>query len=192
MQKKFLSYFIILSAVFFCSNVHAQTNFFTSGVSDSLVNDFYKMNKKATVFATVSFPDNSFGAALLLHNNVNKISYYFQASSNIVQNKTVVGYEIDGTGQEQKSVPYTLFKLNMGLGHAIKKNTILFASAGIVSQYSEYVNQPYAAYNYTDIPFGMNMNLGIGIVYSTESNISLMGAVQSFENNLLFGVGYTF
>ena len=172
------------------SSLSAQVNFFTKD-TDSLAQSFYARSESVTFIATSVLPTQVFGVSCFVHNNADYVSYYFGFATNGVQKTTITATEKNGTSTTQSQVPFTYMQTHVGVAQDITRNLFVYLHTGFVYTYSAFANTRNDLYSYSDIPQGMNMLLGMGVLYVTESKLSFQAGMQSFRRSFVIGMGYT-
>lgn len=183
-----------LCAVIVCvlasATLSAQVNFFTQD-NDSLAQSFYARSQSITLVATAVLPAQVFGVSCFFHNNADYVSYYCGFATNGVQQTTITALEKDGTATTQSHVPFTYVQAHVGVAQGLTRNLFAYVHTGFVYTYSDFANIQGDLYSYSYIPEGMNMLLGMGVLYVTESKLSFQAGMQSFRRSFVVGIGYT-
>ena len=188
---KSLSYILLLVSIIVTQSVSAQVNFFTNEEADSSSTDFYLRNKKMTVYAIANVPSLQFGGSLFIHNNDDRISYFFEAKSNFGRRYVIEGEECYGEGTRQKEVSYTASAFNIGFGRGIKRNLLVYGGIGFIVKETRYDNEIENNYRYTVPNHDIWFNIVGGVGYVLNNNISALLGLDLYDRSVTLGVGYT-
>lgn len=190
MRQKYL--LILLFAIFSCSQTaFCQVNFFTDDEADSLATNFYQRNKKVTALVVGNLPSFQVGAALFLHNEENRASYFFETKSNFNRRYVINGVECYGEGTRQKEVAYTTSSFTVGLGRGFTRNWFIYGGVGVVVKQTEFDNKVEDNYRYTVPNHGVWFNFVGGAMYVLDNDLSVLAALDLYDRSLTFGFGYS-
>lgn len=183
--------FIFFLLMLFSIQGFSQFNFFTSDTPDSTSKNFYSQNFSTTIVGVWNIKQKDAGITCLLHNQENKVSYYVSAKTNITSTYTISGNEINGTGIQQKLIPYRTLDFSVGIARGVTRNWILYIGNGFVAKRSYFENSTTDTYTYSIPHHGMWYNIHIGGMYVTNSKLTLMGGMDTYSRTINFGIGYT-
>ena len=186
-HKKFLCIALILVSI----QGFSQINFFTSESFDSLSNNFYSRNSKITCIALGNYSNKEAGAAFVIHNTEDKISYIIGLKTNIPSRYIITGNEIGGTGIQQKKIPYRILGFDVGIARGVTRNWMIFATSGFVAQKSYFENSTSDLYAYSIPNHGMWYNLNFGGMYISNNNLSFLAGMDILKRTINIGIGYT-
>lgn len=182
-------YMLCVCVCCIASSLSAQVNFFTKE-TDTLYPSFYARSQSVTLMAVSVLPHYMFGISCFVHNNNDYVSYYVGFATNGAQNKTITAVEKDGSTTMQLRIPFTYLQSHVGMAQGLTRNLFAYIHTGFVYTYSTFT-PTHDTYSYADIPQGMNILLGFGVLYVTESKLSFQAGMQSFQRNFVVGIGYT-
>lgn len=168
-----------------------QVNFFTNDESDSLAMHFYQRNKKVTVLGVANYPSMQFGTALFLHNNENKLSYFFEVKTNGSRRYIITGEECYGEATREKEVSYSATTFNVGLSQGFTKNWFAYVGLGVVLKTTDFENEIEDNFRYT-VPYNdVWFNVAVGAMYVFDKNYAVMIGTDLYDRCVNVGIGYT-
>lgn len=170
---------------------YAQFNFFTNQDDDSLSTDFYTRSLNYTALAIGNIKTYDVGFSLFIHNQTDRISWYFDCKTNTHSRYVITGTEIEGSGITQKKIPYRSLTCNIGIARAVTRNWFVYAAPGFVAQRSYYTNTVDAAYSYSIPKHGMWYNITCGGMYVSDNRISAQIGMDLYYKTIQIGLGYS-
>ncbi|MBR3980918.1 MAG: hypothetical protein IKJ98_07145 [Bacteroidales bacterium] len=170
----------------------AQENFFTDDSQDTLAKNFYQRNKRMTILPIVNVPSFQTGAVVMIHNNENRVSYYFEAKTNFSRYYVISGVECYGEGTREKKVSFTSTIFNVGVARGFTRNWFVYGAVGTVVKQTHFDNEVEDNYRYTVPNNGIWFNLAVGGMYVTDKNFSMLAGFDLYDRSVTLGIGYTF
>ncbi|MBK8808263.1 MAG: hypothetical protein IPO21_17210 [Bacteroidales bacterium] len=183
---------ITLFLLFFTSAniVKSQVFFFNDKISDSTSYNFYEFNSKFSLLANYNIQKKNIGISVFIHNEKQRLSYNFEAKTNVRGYYLNEGISLDSSSLLQKKSGFVEYVVATGIGISMKKNLLIYGNLGI--HYINTLNQPNPDrdhyFKYENL---IDIHLGVGVLYVLKNRISFSLGADVITKSINVGVGYS-